>query len=153
MCRFVVVQIADAEARLRQRLIEAGINLDNLTFLATWRVFKQFAIEAVDTASDGLLFQSGIYRFTGPERFTVGFLRQFEVLYENGDHDHFEQLSCEFLFVPTDEVRALGSHTLWCFPSDGESIADWCEEVEGSIEFQSAARLMPSQATVLQEVV
>ena len=147
------MQIASAEARLHQMLTESGINPDNPSFLATWRVFKQFATEEVETASDGLLFQAGVYRFTGSERFTVDFLRQFEILYDDGDHDHFEQLHCEFLYEPTDELRALGSFTLWCFPSDGESIADWCEEVENRIEFQWASKLAPTQATVAQEVV
>ena len=147
------MQIAAAAARLRQRLIEPGINPNNPTFLGAWQVFKQFAAEAVDTASDGLLFQSGVYRFTGSERLTVSFLRQFELLYDDGDHDHFEQLSCEFLYEPTDELRAIGSFTLWCFPSDGESVADWCEAVENRIEFQWASRLVPSQAAVAQEVV
>ena len=134
-------------------LIESGVDPDNPAFLETWRVFKQFATETVDTASDGLLFESGVYRFTGPERFTVHFTRQFEVLYEEGDHDHFEQLRCEFLYEPTEELRALGSLTLWCFPSDGESVADWCEEVEQTVEFEWAARLTPSQTEVSQEAV
>jgi hypothetical protein len=134
-------------------LIESGFDPDNPAFLETWRVFKQFATETVDTASDGLLFESGLYRFTGPERFTVHFTRQFEVLYEDGDHDHFEQLRCEFLYEPTEELRALGSLTLWCFPSDGESVADWCEEVEHTVEFEWAARLTPSQTEVSQEAV
>jgi hypothetical protein len=147
------VQISAAEARLRHRLIESGVDPDNPTFLATWKVFTQFAREAVNTASDGLLFESGIYRFTGSERFTVHFTRQFEVLYDDGDHDHFEQLRCEFLYEPTEELRALGSLILWCFPSEGESIADWCEEAEHTVEFEWARELTPSQATASQEVV
>lgn len=147
------MEISAAEARLRHALVESGVDPDNPTFLATWRVFKHFAAEAVETASDGLLFESGVYRFTGSERFTVDFLRQFEVLYEDGDHDYFEQLRCEFLYEPTEELRALGSLTLWCFPSDGESVADWCDEVERRVEFEWATRLAPSQATVSQERV
>jgi hypothetical protein len=102
--------------RASARLIDSAVDADRPTFLATWDVFAQFATEAVDTASDGLLFESGVYRFTGSERFTVQFLRQFEVLYDDGDHDHFEQLRCEFLYEPTEELRALGSLTLWVSP-------------------------------------
>ncbi len=151
--RFIVVQIADAETRLRQRLSEAGVAPGDRSFLATWEVFKQFAADSVDSPTDGLLFESGVYRFTGPERFTVHFLRQFEVAYEDGDHDHYEQLRCEFLYEPTDELRSLGSLNLWCFPSDGDSIADWFKEVEDRVEFEWATRLVPSKATVSQETV
>ena len=83
------------------------------------------------TASDGLLFETGVYRFAGSPLLTVSFLRQFEVLYE-----------------PIDELRALGSFTLWCFPSDGDSVSEWYGEVEGSIEFEWAARLDPWRAAV-----
>lgn len=107
----------------------------------------------MDSPTDGLLFESGVYRFTGSERFTVDFLCQFEVVYEDGDHDHYEQLRCEFLYEPTDELRSLGSLTLWCFPSDGDSIDDWCKEVEDRVEFEWATRLVPSKATVSQEAV
>ena len=137
------MEISAAEARLRHVLVESGVDPDNPTFLHTWQVFKHFVAEAVDTASDGLLFESGVYRFTGFERFTVDFLRQFEVLYEDGDHDHFEQLRCEFLYEPTEDLRALGSLALWCFPSDGESAADWCQEVEHTVEFEWATRPTP----------
>lgn len=147
------VEISAAEARLRHALAEAGVDPDDPTFLAAWRVFKQFATEAIHSGSDGLLFESGVYGFTGPERFTVAFVRQLEVLYEDGDHDHYQQLRCEFLYDPTDEVRTLGSLTLWCFPSDGEPIADWFREVEQTIEFEWATRLTPLEATVSQEAV
>lgn len=147
------MQITDAEACLRRRLNEAGVALDDPHFLTAWEVFKSFAAEAVDTSSDGLLFESGVYRFTGSERFTVSFLRQFETIDEDGDHDQYQQLRCEFLYEPADELRSLGSSTIWCFPSEGDSLPDWCKEVEDRVEFNRAARLVPVDSRVSQEPV
>lgn len=103
------MQIADAETRLRQGLSETGVDPVDPSFLATWQVFKHFASDPVDSPTDGLLFESGVYRFTGPERFTVDFLRQFEV-YQDDDHDHYEQLRCEFLSGSRDRSDPNLSH-------------------------------------------
>lgn len=64
------MEVTDAQRLFRQRLTEAGVDPSNPSFVATWEVFKLFTTEAVDTSNDGLLFESGVYRFTGPERFT-----------------------------------------------------------------------------------
>lgn len=147
------MRIADIEKRFRRKLKQSGIDLVRPILPATWEVFKGFAGETVDSASDGLLFESGTYRFTGTEQFTVSLVRQFEVVDDAGDHEHYVHLRCEFLYEPTDELRSHGSFNLWCFPSDGDSIGEWVDGVESRIEFQSAVRLVPVSVTVSQEQV
>ena len=145
------MEIEDAEARFRQVHQDAGGEADD--FMAWWRAFTRFATEPVESASDGLLFQAGTYSFTGSEKYTVGFVRQFEVVDEDNEFEYYVQLQCEFLYEPNADLRALGSYNLWCFPSDGDSIDDWVGAVEARIEFQTAQRLAPTSVTVEQEQV
>jgi hypothetical protein len=145
--------ISGAKARLTERLTEVVVSTAEPNFEATWQVFKAFAGEPVASASDGLLFQTGIHRFSGPERFTVSFLRQFESLDIDGDHESCDQLACEFFYEATDASTMRVSSSLWCFPSKGDSVSDWYEAVERRTEFRLAARLTPVSATIFQEQV
>ncbi|MEH6945688.1 hypothetical protein V7068_01250 [Bacillus sp. JJ634] len=52
------------------------------------------------------MLKCGVYDFTGEELFHFDFVRQFTV-YEQDEYSHMEQLHCEFLFKPTDELSKL----------------------------------------------
>lgn len=99
------MQVHEAEARLKQLLNAAGGDARRPNPLDAWRVFKQFAAEPVDCAEDGLLFQCGVYDFSGAKRFHFDLVRQFTVADEHGDYDHMEQLHCEFTCAPTPALR------------------------------------------------
>jgi hypothetical protein len=92
-----------------------------------------------------------VYSFTGPERFTVSFLRQFQHLDEDGEHDGYEQLRCEFLYEATPDLRDFGRSSFWCFPLEGDALSGWTDEVEGRTEFRYAADLTPTAAGVSQD--
>src|SRR5438874_640639 len=93
--------ISEAKTRLHDLLRNAGVDPRNPTLIETWAVFRSFVEEPVETRSDGILVQGGTYSFYGPERYIFDFVRQFEVVADDGEHDHFEQLHCEFQFEPT----------------------------------------------------
>src|SRR5215208_44168 len=85
---------------------------------AVWPVFKEFVAIPFATdgdESDGVLYQSGTYSFTGRRAFHVVFVRQFQVVDATGEHDHFEQLRCECLFDPDEKTDGLQPFHLWWF--------------------------------------
>ena len=70
-----------------------------------------------------LLFQCGVYDFTGEELFYFDFVRQFTIE-EDG---YMEQLHCEFVFEPIEELRKLETslpsssfHSRFSFLTSGE---------------------------------
>lgn len=64
----------------------------------------------VEESGDMLLFEWGVYSFTGPESFQLGLTRQFMVSGE----DEPCQLHLTFHFEPTDALRTLGEDNKWC---------------------------------------
>ncbi|WP_237446498.1 hypothetical protein [Shimazuella alba] len=61
------------------------------------------------------MFQCGVYDFTGEELLYYDFVRQFT----NEEDDPMEQLHCEFVFKPTNELKKLKT-TEWYFDTDGD---------------------------------
>jgi len=144
-----------AEGVLHEMLRTHGVNPAAPRSAAeAWPVFKEFVSMPFDTASDGVLYQVGLSNFYGPEEFYLDFLRQFEVVDEDGEHDHFEQLHCEFRYPVTDETRSFGSFNQWWFAGDeGEGWAEFVALVEARAEFQALGPTAPKAASVSQEEV
>ena len=67
---------------------------------------------AADPESDRLLYQCGIYRFTGRPISTLDLTRQFGMADNDGEDDHFVQFHCELRYEPVPELEALGCSTL-----------------------------------------
>ncbi|MED4455003.1 hypothetical protein [Metabacillus fastidiosus] len=97
-----MITIKDAESYLKDQIGEDTNDIEKV-----WDIFKAFCKEEVMGEEEKeILFQCGIFDFTGEELFYFDFLRQFTV-YEEDEYSHMEQLHCEFLFKPTDELRRL----------------------------------------------
>lgn len=126
----------DAEPLFRQMLTDAGFDFAAPSPSVAWQVFKTFAENPVDCAGDGLLFECGVYSFTGEPLFHFGFCRQFEIE-EDGEYDHMEQLHCRFTCQPTEELQLLESN-LW---AEGfNSLERYFEAVESLPEFQTGIK-------------
>jgi hypothetical protein len=123
----------------------------------TWEVFKEFAAIPFATEgpdSDGVLFQTGTFDFYGQDEFYLDFLRQFELVDRRGEHDHYEQLHCEFRFPVTDTTRSFGRFHQWWFPDDdAQGWADFAALVEHRPEFIALRSIAPQAAKIEQEVV
>lgn len=147
--------IHNAERVLRELLGTRGVDPHSpQSVSAAWEVFKEFVGVPFDTASDGVLYETGIFSFDGPAEFYVSFLRQFEVLYEDGEHDHFEQLTWEFRFPVTDQTRGFGEFDQWWFAGEGPaSWANFVAAVEHRPEFVALGATRPQAAIVRQEAV
>jgi hypothetical protein len=112
----------EARARLESLLRDAGVDKERPSagdVPVTWRVFQEFALEPVldceprDQDGDLILAQFGTFDWGEGECFELDLTRQFSFLDENGEYDHMAQLSCTFLFEPTDDLRSAGAGSAW----------------------------------------
>lgn len=154
------MKVDEAEAALINLLEQNGVDLERssegaVDVLQVWEVFKSFAALLVECEGDLLLFQCGIFDFTGQEMFHFEFLRQFEI-YIDEEYDHMEQLHCEFLFEPNDELKNLET-TLWSFDEETREeypLEDFFQRVEGLNEFQAVpSKYRPVAFELYQEEV
>jgi hypothetical protein len=101
------------------------------------RAFERFAsmqFQVPDLPdADGLLFQYGVFSFTGRAMFTLSLIRQFEQCDEQGDHESYRQVGVELLFEPDDALISLGHKESWCFGEPGSaSTAEWFADLRSS---------------------
>jgi hypothetical protein len=90
---------------------------------AMLRFFREMRPEGrlSEDVGDMLLYQWGIYRFSGSPSFQLNLTRQFIELVEEEreDEEVMSQLGLTFHFPPTDAMQALGAQNRWC-----ESVED-----------------------------
>ncbi|MFF0478001.1 hypothetical protein [Streptomyces sp. NPDC004284] len=103
--------------------------------------------------ADGLLFQYGIYAFDGPAAFMLDLVRQFAVVDEGGDHDHYVQVHCELRYGPTPALRALGGFGSWFFQDSGEDLDEWARALDERAVWAVVRELEPVGVRVYQERV
>src|SRR5687768_9571454 len=85
----------------RTLLRQAGLTVESLTAASAWSVFGSFSRIEFDVPlepdSDGLLYQFGIYDFSGEPRFHLDLTRQFGL----PDSDEYLQFHCDLQYLPT----------------------------------------------------
>jgi hypothetical protein len=128
------VKAAEAEGRLRELLVAAGVKAaapprrlrrehapTREDLARTWSVYQQFAAEPVEDAEpreedgDGILAQYGVYDWGQGEWYELDLTRQFTFADEDGEYSHMAQLQCTFRFAPTPELEAITPQNLWSF--------------------------------------
>ncbi len=109
---------AKSDTELRRRF---NVPLDRLTarqgidaMLAFYADQRADGVH-VDEDGDMLLFQWGVYSFSGPPTFQLNLTRQFIL----PDEDEPYQLSLTFHHAPSDQMKALKSGNRWCHSTDG----------------------------------
>jgi hypothetical protein len=85
--------------------------------------------------------------FRGEELFHLDFVRQFTV-YKGDEYSRMEQLHCEFLFKPTDELSKL---EIGEWSMDYEDVDDFFSHIENLQEFKIPLNLMPIKSEIYQE--
>jgi hypothetical protein len=120
--------IGEAAAVFHALITAHGLQVKELTARSAWQVLGRYGHVAFETAdlpdADGLLYQSGMYRFMRRSLFELDLVRQFEVVDAEGDHDHYVQVHCTLRYAPTPELEALGADHCWWFPDQG-ALAAW----------------------------
>src|SRR5262245_9424960 len=83
--------------------------------LAAIERFAQVEFAVADLPEqDGFLFQYTTMT-TVYDAFVLAFVRQFEVVDDDQDHEYFVHLRCEYRYPVEDDLAALGPHTRWWF--------------------------------------
>lgn len=135
-----MITIANAESHLKNRTGEITNDVQKV-----WEEFKSFAKETVVGEEEkAILFQCGVYDFTGEKLFYYDFVRQFTD--GNGD---IQQLHCEFVFEPIKELKKLEASE-WYFDTDGD-VDDFFNEIENLDEFKVPMNHPPLRFNLYQE--
>ncbi|PKR86077.1 hypothetical protein [Heyndrickxia camelliae] len=138
-----MITIATAENYLKNKI---GDNTNDV--LKVWEEFKAFAKEdVVGEEEKAILFQCGIFNFTGEKLFYFDLVRQFTDI-EDGN---MQQLHCEFVFNPVKEFKKL-KVSEWYFNYEGE-LDDYFKKVENLKEFKIPLNYTPVQFNIFQEEV
>ena len=142
--------MANREQRLKTLLVQHGVIGAAVSALDAWTAFKYFGREVFDDKGVDLLFQVGVFSFSGEPLFYFDLVAQFEVVDDEGEHDHYEQTHCE-LTCPVSEVLHSIQRNLWSFEF---ATADaFFQAVEALPEFQVSLRNSPYKANVFHEAV
>src|SRR5262245_16190206 len=123
-----------AEAQLRDLLRDRALDVKARPMAEpVWIVFKEFAEQRSDATgpeADGILYQSGVFDFSGRDEFYLDLVRQFEIVDSAGEHQRYEQLHCEFRFELTEELRAFERFSRWWFWDSHEPWMSFVQEIE-----------------------
>jgi hypothetical protein len=140
-----MLTVKNAESYLKHK-----IGVDTNDIKNVWEAFKAFSTEEVEGEEEKeILFQCGVYKFTGEKLFHFDFIRQFTV-YEEDDYSHMEQLHCEFLFKPTNELKKLKVEE-WSM--DYDNIYNFFNHIESLQEFKIPINLKPLKSEIYQEEI
>ena len=136
--------------RLRALLKQHGAGDPPVVAATAWAAFKDYGREIFGQQGVGLLFQVGVYDFSGSPLFYFDLVCQFEQTDSEGEHDHFEQLHCELTCPPSETLKS-ASTNLWSF---NFATADaFFRAVEALPEFQVATQQVKFDLVVYHEDV
>jgi hypothetical protein len=102
---------SEAEPTLRKMLDQAGFSFEHPDPAKAWKVFKAFVRTPVNCVHDGVLFQCGVYDWSGTELFTLDFVRQF-VIESEDMFDRTEELHLTLTCPPQPDSASLRAK-LW----------------------------------------
>ncbi|MFC0437398.1 hypothetical protein [Kutzneria buriramensis] len=104
-----------------------------------------FAVPAIADA-DGLLYQFGVYEFTGTPMFHLDLVRQFAV----ADADEYVQVHLELVFELDDHLVAVAAHNEWWWPEDSVVLRDWSRSVRRRPEWLELNGRVPTDVRIYQ---
>lgn len=148
--------VADAVSVFQRLLADAGSAPGELTAELAFGVFGAFAAQRFATAQfpevDGLLYQYGIYAFTGQDMFHLDLTRQFELVDDAGEHEGHVQFHCTLHYRPDPELAALGRHDQWWFhDSDHRPLQTWLAAIRARPEWALLQVRRPSSVAISSE--
>lgn len=128
----------------RTQVRGAGVRVGSLTASSAWALFVSFLDVPFDVPeepdSDGVLYQFGIYDFSGEPRFHFDLTMQFVV----PDDDEYAQFHCDLQYLPTPQLRGLGSHSEWWWPDDGPDLRVWVDAINQRPEWAILKSMKPT---------
>jgi len=140
-----MITVKHAESYLKNKIGEDAEDIKKV-----WETFKAFCKMSIEgEEAKEILFQCGVYDFTGEELFHFDFVRQFTI-YEEDEYSRMVQIHCEFLFKPTNELCKLEIEE-WSM--DYEDIDDFFNHIENCQEFKIPLNIKPINSGIYQEEV
>lgn len=135
-----MINIKNVEAYLT-----ALIDVENDSIAVAWEKFKTFSFIPVEgEESREILFESGIFDFTGLHRFHYNFVRQFSL--DRGMY----QLHCEYIF---ENAKGLDYLEIAEWSMDYASLAEFFAIVEDMEAFKKGLHLKPIEFKIYLEEV
>ena len=105
-----------------------------------------------NTDSDGFLFQYGEVNWFAEPIFTVGLVRQMEVVDAEGEREGYSQVQLEYRYQVDADLRSLKSRTSWWFREGGMSFGEWMESVERDLVWGVVRGKVPVEFDISQEL-
>jgi hypothetical protein len=156
-----------AEQILREllRLPDGGSTVpSHRDFLMAVQSFAAVKFDVADAPdSDGFVFEYGTYRSLPDPGFGIriarqfraarrsGICEQFGIVDESGDHDHYIQLSGEYLYPIEPSLEALGRTISWWFRDGPRSFDDWFTTVLADPVWNAVGQRPPRRFLVEEE--
>lgn len=108
-----MIKASEAKDILINLLKESKFDFNNPDPKLAYQTFKNFSSMTVDCQDDALLFQCGVYDFTGEDLFYFEFVRQF-IFKVDGEFEHMEQVIFTLYYMPNSELDNLETN-LWTY--------------------------------------
>jgi hypothetical protein len=121
-----MINVEDTKEVLIKMLEESKFDFNNPNAKLAWKIFKDFFDIEVECDDDALLFQCGVYKFTGEDLFSIEFVRQF-VSQAGEYYDDMYQLRLTIYYKPDEELQGLETN-LWTY--DCDSVGEFFDKVE-----------------------
>ncbi|MFF1269498.1 hypothetical protein ACFVZE_27065 [Streptomyces anulatus] len=102
--------------------------------------------------SDGFLFQYGEVNWFPEPTFTVGFVRQMELVDAEGEHEGYSQVQLEYRYLVDPDLRSLKSHNSWWFRDSGTPFEEWLELVKRDPVWRVIREKTPMEFDISQEL-
>jgi hypothetical protein len=143
--------IDSAADALLTKIQQRGWSVNDLTAPRAWQAFLDFATVPFDIPdqpdADGLLYQFGVYDFSGEPAFHLDPVRQLAV----HDEDEYVQVHLEMRFAVDPALVAHGTHDEWWF-SDGDTpLSDWAAAISRRPEWATLSSLKPTSIKIYQD--
>ncbi len=140
-----MLTVRNVESYLKNLISEDTVDMNDM-----WETFKVFCREPVEGEEEKeILFQCGIYDYTGEDLFYFDFVRQFSI-YKEDNHPHIEQLHCECVFEPTADLKKL-EVSEWSM--DYNEIEGFFAHIENLQEFKIPLNSKPIKLKIYQEEI
>jgi hypothetical protein len=147
-----VIHTGDREVQQASKVLGELIDRRGpLSADGAWNVFLDFArlpFAAPDTPdADGLLYQFGIFDFSGEPRFHLDLVRQFSAT----GADEYIQCHCDVQFNPDEALSSLGRYAQWWWPQEGVSLGRWSETIAKRAEWPVLRERRPVSIEIYQD--
>ncbi|WP_367139661.1 MULTISPECIES: hypothetical protein [Streptomyces] len=121
--------------------------------METIRSFERVIFDVPDGAdSDGFLFQYGEVNWFSDPTFTVGFVRQLELVDGEERSERYLQVQLEYRYLVDADLRSFESSNSWWFREGAVPFSEWFESVKRDPIWRVVREKIPVEFDISQEL-